>query len=138
MDSKIAKRFTAELITQCTLSNINPMILFNIAIAETGLKNKIGDDGKAVGYFQLHMETVWFVKQYYKIDRVPKQHTDLLYNVDLQIEIATKYFEYLTTKYTSIEEALKYWNGSERYVKYYLDISEYVSKLYNCFTREGI
>jgi len=128
MSQERAKYFTAELITQCTLANFNPMIMFNLAIAESGLKNIKGDNGKAIGYFQLHKETVWFVKSYYKLEHIPKDFDSLLTRIDLQIEIAVLYMKYLLDRYGSLEKALEKWNGSAKYVTYYKNVCDYIER----------
>ena len=130
MKQDTAQHFTAEIITECTLFNIDPETIFFLAIAETGLKNIYGDNGDAVGYFQLHKEAVWFVKERYQLKNVPKNHKDLINNVDLQIQIAVRYFHYLLAKYGSKEAALKHWNGSDGFVKYYNEVASYINRLF--------
>lgn len=130
MPEEQAKRFTAELIDQCTLANINPMIMFNLAIAESGLKNIIGDGGDSVGYFQLHKNTITFLKSYYKLKDIPKDHKELVKNPNLQIKLAVLYMKYLLEKYKSLNAALERWNGSARFVRYYEQVAMYVERVY--------
>lgn len=129
MNEERAMAFTATLIEECTLLNINYEPLFFIAIAESGLKNILGDSGQAVGYFQLHKETCWFVQHRYGL-KIPKNHTDLLKNPNLQIQIAARYFHYLLGTHGTVEEAVKHWNGSEKYVVYFNQVAEYVKRVY--------
>lgn len=130
MSEDRAKYFVAELCEQCTLFNINPWYLFVLAIAESGLKNIVGDNGRAVGYFQLTPEAVWFVKHRYKMD-VPKNHLELLNRIDLQIKIAVRYFAYLWEKYGGdLDKVLERWNGSKKFIRYYKEVAEYVQRVY--------
>lgn len=129
MQPERAKLFTATLIEECTKLNIDYFPVFVLAVAETNLKNVVGDNGKAVGYFQLHKEAVWFVKHRYGIN-VGRNHTDLLYNVELQIMIAVRYFHYLLTRYNSVEQAVIRWNGKEEYLHYYKAVENYIRSVF--------
>ena len=129
MNDERAQLFSSTLIEECTLFNMNPLIMFVLAIAESGLKNTFGDGGGAVGYFQLHKEAVWFVATKYGLT-VPENHKDLIYFPELQIKIAIRYMHYLMERYGTMDKALEMWNGSAQYVTYYHDVFIYLKTVY--------
>ena len=44
---------------------INPLIVLAIIKTESDFRNVYGDNGKAVGYMQIHQETMWYVANFY-------------------------------------------------------------------------
>jgi len=129
MSQARAKEFTASVITHATQFNINPWFIFYIAIAETNLKNVIGDDGASYGYFQLHRDTLLYLRKKYKL-WIPQKLEELILNVDLQVYIACFYAKLLLDRYKDYETVLERWNGSKKYVSYFKRIVEYVTAVY--------
>ena len=129
MSEQRAKEFTSSLITHSTSFNINPWFMFYLAIAESGLKNIVGDDGASVGYFQLHVDTLKYLKARYKI-KVPKDHQELIKNIDLQIYIACFYVKLLYDRHKDLDKVLECWNGSKKFVAYYKQVASYVIQVY--------
>ncbi len=104
---------------------VDPLFMLAFGICETGFINAIGDNGKAVGYFQLHENALFYVTNFYEDVRKFKQenrnHLSLLNYPDWQLRIAYRYF-YLSLKYIfdwDIVRAISAYNGrSDRYNVY--------------------
>lgn len=57
--------------------NFNINIFLSIIEVESSFKYVIGDNGKAIGYGQLHLNTAWFVISKYKDYLVNKLHMNI-------------------------------------------------------------
>ena len=54
---------------------IDPLFMLAFGLSETDFMNVFGDSGKAVGYFQLHEDAVFYVANFYDdVKEFKKQH----------------------------------------------------------------
>lgn len=95
--------------------SIDPLLIYSLMIVESSLKNVYGDSGDAVGFFQLHRESVEYVTRFYpeynKLLKLP--HKNLIKYLRSQIEIGIRYL-YLINKYIyngNIRLSIDRWNG---------------------------
>ena len=92
---------------------------------ETGGKNIYGDYGKAIGYFQLHKDAIFYVWEYYpEYGRFKFKNTDikkLLLFPKLQVDIAASYLYLLYLKYNSKEKAIAAYNGDINGTNHYYE-----------------
>lgn len=117
---------------QC--SEVDPVIVLAIMGTETGFKNVIGDNGKAVGYMQLHREAVWYVNNFYpdvkKFYKKIKKHDDLIKFPVMQIRIGYRYLCLLTKNCGgNVLCAIERYNGSKEYVGRVLEWMQRIWKL---------
>lgn len=114
-----AKELAEVIAKECEKFSVPASWMVVLLIAESNGKNVIGDNGKAVGYFQLHQETVWYVSHYFpEFRKYNKNHTLLLYNPADQVRIAVRYIYLLDL--CSFDEAVKRWNPGRP--DYYTDV----------------
>jgi hypothetical protein len=99
-----------------------PYQIFTALITvETGFRNVVGDDGKALGYCQIHKSAFDFVMRFYKDDLISRfgniEFEDLLGNTELQIRVGYRYLHLIMTYLTdnNIIEALNFWNNSDTF-----------------------
>ncbi|AFG34458.1 hypothetical protein Ferpe_0317 [Fervidobacterium pennivorans DSM 9078] len=126
--------------------SVDPLYILAFGLTETNFMNIFGDQGKAVGYFQLHENAVFYVANFYEDIRQFKQqhrnHAELINYPDWQVRIAYRYI-YLTLRYVfdwDLARAISAYNGrSDKYniytvkfFSYYANIiNEYVSFLHS-------
>ncbi|MGB4263392.1 MAG: hypothetical protein WBJ29_07640 [Fervidobacterium sp.] len=113
---------------------IDPLFMLAFGLSETGFMNVFGDSGKAVGYFQLHEDAVFYVANFYddvkEFKKQHRNHVDLIQYPDWQLKIAYRYI-YLTLKNVhnwDIIKAVSSYNG--RSTKY----NEYIIKFFQNYT----
>lgn len=113
---------------------IDPLFMLAFGLSETDFMNVFGDSGKAVGYFQLHEDAVFYVANFYddvkEFKKQHRNHVDLIQYPDWQLKIAYRYI-YLTLKNVhnwDIIKAVSSYNG--RSTKY----NEYIIKFFQNYT----
>lgn len=122
-------------------SSIDPLYIFAFGMCETGFVNTFGDNGKAVGYFQLHENAVIYVANFYEDVREFKKnnriHSDLIKYPDWQLRIAYRYI-YLILKNVhnwDIVQAIAAYNGrKDRYNQYTVNFFRYYSDIVKMYT----
>ncbi|HOK87959.1 MAG TPA: hypothetical protein PKI14_08195 [Fervidobacterium sp.] len=102
--------------------SVDPLLMLAFGLSETNFMNVFGDSGKAVGYFQLHENAVFYVANFYddvkEFKKQNRNHVDLIKHPDWQLRIAYRYM-YLTLKNVhnwDIIKAISSYNGrSDKY-----------------------
>jgi len=108
---------------------VDPLIILAVIASETGFRNIYGDNGRAVGYMQLHQSAAWYVANFYPEvkDFLRKvQFKDLIKFPAMQIRIGYRYL-YLLTKFVyngNIVSAINAYNGRGD-LKYYRRVLEH-------------
>jgi len=113
--------------------SIDPLLILALIIGESNIKNLYGDNGNAVGYFQLHQDAVWYVASFYPdiASRLRKigYHKNLIRFPRVQIQIGVRYLYLILLHITNgnITKALNYYNRGNlsnysKYVSYILTI----------------
>ncbi|ODN30652.1 hypothetical protein [Fervidobacterium thailandense] len=121
---------------------VDPLMMVAFGLVESMFRNKVGDNGKAIGYFQLHEAAVFYVANFYKdvreFKQIHRKHVDLLNYPDWQLKIAYRYV-YLTLKNVyngDILRTISAYNGrSDRYNVYVERFFRFYSELISEFTR---
>uniref|UniRef100_A0A7V4KC50 Transglycosylase SLT domain-containing protein n=1 Tax=Fervidobacterium pennivorans TaxID=93466 RepID=A0A7V4KC50_FERPE len=124
--------------------SVDPLYILAFGLTETNFMNIFGDQGKAVGYFQLHESAVFYVANFYEdvkqFKRQYRNHAELINYPDWQVRIAYRYI-YLTLRYVfdwDLARAISAYNGrtdkyniyTVKFFSYYANvISEYVAFL---------
>ncbi|MGC8902203.1 MAG: hypothetical protein ACP5KD_02480 [Fervidobacterium sp.] len=128
--------------TKIVPSIIDPLFILAFGLTETGFVNTFGDNGKAVGYFQIHENAVFYVANFYQDVREFKakhrSHADLIRYPDWQLRIAYRYI-FLSLKNIhgwDITKAISAYNGrrdkyNEYTVKFFKNYSEIIRQYMN-------
>lgn len=114
-----AHELAEAIFEECNKFSVPASWVVVLIVAESNVKNVLGDGGEAVGYFQLHKEAVWYVSYYFKeFRKYNKDHTLLIYNPIDQVKIAVRYIYLMDV--TSFDELVRRWNPGRP--TYYLDV----------------
>ncbi|AMW32177.1 hypothetical protein SAMN04488510_12012 [Fervidobacterium changbaicum] len=116
--------------------SVDPLYMLAFGLSETNFRNIFGDQGKAVGYFQLHENAVFYVANFYDDVKQFKQqhrnHVELINHPDWQLRIAYRYI-YLTLRYVfdwDLARAISAYNGrSDKYNVYTIKFFHYYTKI---------
>jgi len=96
-----------------SIIKVHPIEMIAILEAESSGKNIMGDEGKAVGYFQLHWEAIWFVWSYFphlKREEFKKQPLSVFIDFPYtQARLATLYLYLLKIQFG--DDAYSAYNG---------------------------
>ncbi len=123
------------------IANLDPLLVLAFGLTETGFVNTFGDNGKAVGYFQIHEDALFYVANFYEDVRIFRKslssHSELIRYPDWQLKIAYRYL-YLTLKNVhkwDITMAISAYNGrKDRYneytIKFFRNYSDVINEYY--------
>ncbi|WP_448385038.1 hypothetical protein [Fervidobacterium sp.] len=118
--------------------SVDPLYILAFGLTETNFMNIFGDQGKAVGYFQIHENAVFYVANFYEDVRQFKQqhrnHAELINYPDWQVRITYRYI-YLTLRYVfdwDLARAISAYNGrSDKYNIYTVKFFNYYANVIN-------
>uniref|UniRef100_A0A7C4RXR0 Transglycosylase SLT domain-containing protein n=1 Tax=Fervidobacterium pennivorans TaxID=93466 RepID=A0A7C4RXR0_FERPE len=116
--------------------SVDPLYILAFGLTETNFMNIFGDQGKAVGYFQIHENAVFYVANFYEDVRQFKEqhrnHAELINYPDWQVKIAYRYI-YLTLHYVfdwDLARAISAYNGRlDKYNTYTVKFFNYYAKI---------
>uniref|UniRef100_A0A7C4GFE2 Lytic transglycosylase domain-containing protein n=1 Tax=Fervidobacterium thailandense TaxID=1008305 RepID=A0A7C4GFE2_9BACT len=140
-DAQIIAR-TLEEESKIVPSAVDPLMVIAFGLVESMFRNIVGDNGKAIGYFQLHEAAVIYVANFYEdvrqYKRNHRKHSELLNFPDWQTRIAYRYV-YLTLKNVckwDLLSTISAYNGrSDRYNMYVERFFRFYSELISRFAR---
>lgn len=103
--------------------NIEPLLILSIMETETNVRNVVGDNGDAIGYFQLHVDAVYYVSNFFpyisnKI-KIIGSHDNLIKYPVLQAKIAIRYLYLMKQNTEDIILSLGRYNGQTDYINKY-------------------
>lgn len=132
-----------EEYTRCP--QINPFLVLGVILTESSFKNVYGDQGKAVGYMQLHTGAINYVASFYKdvktfARKINHDYRKLIQFPVWQIKIGYRYLCMLY-KYQAegdIITTLWYYNGDLTYAQRVLLNTAEIMSVYNELKREGL
>ncbi|WP_448378219.1 hypothetical protein [Fervidobacterium sp.] len=118
--------------------SVDPLYILAFGLTETNFMNIFGDQGKAVGYFQIHENAVFYVANFYEdikqFKRQHRNHAELINYPDWQVRITYRYI-YLTLRYVfdwDLARAISAYNGrSDKYNIYTVKFFNYYANVIN-------
>lgn len=129
-----------ELSKYPEFSTLDILCLMGI---ETNGKNIFGDHNKAIGYFQLHKEAIYYVWSYYpELGRekfISHPIKNLIYFPKLQVRLSLSYLHLLYLRTHDKEKAIAWYNGDKyntnHYYTKFLSYKKYILALvsYNLY-----